>query len=75
MESPIKVTQRKKTIQNESLFDSWIAWIDRKTCFQKLISSYGYIPLIKSKQRFEPLLYKDAVSFVRKKYRKLEMIS
>ncbi|KAH7638661.1 exostosin-1a-like protein [Dermatophagoides farinae] len=73
-ESPLKVTQRKKTISGGTLFDSWLAWIDRKSCFQKLIKFYGYIPLIKSKIRFEPLLYKDVVSSMRKKYRKLEMI-
>ena len=73
-ESPIKVTQRKKTINSGTLFNSWMAWIDRKSCFQKLISLFGYIPLVKSKIRLEPLLYKDAVSSMRKKYRKLEMV-
>lgn len=51
-----------------------MAWIDRKSCFQKLIKLFGYIPLMKSKIRFEPLLYKDDVSSMRKKYRKLEMV-
>lgn len=73
-QSPIKVTQRKKTVSSETLFNSWMAWIDRKSCFHKLIDLFGYIPLVKSKVRMEPLLYKDAVSSTRKKYRKLEAI-
>ena len=73
-QSPIKVTQRKKTVSSETLFNSWMAWIDRKSCFHRLINQFGYIPLVKSKVRMEPLLYKDAVSSMRKKYRKLESI-
>jgi len=73
-QSPIKVTQRKKTVNSETLFDSWMAWIDRKSCFHQLMNSFGYIPLMKSQVRLEPLLYKDAVSSIRKKYRKLESI-
>lgn len=71
-QSPIKVTQRKKTVSSETLLNSWMAWIDRKSCFHKLINTFGYIPLVKSVVRMEPLLYKDAVAAQRKKYLKLE---
>lgn len=68
------MTQRKKTCSSETSFDSWMAWVDRKSCFHKLIDLFGYIPLVKSKFRLEPLLYKDPVSLARKKYHKLEAI-
>lgn len=74
-ESPLKVSQRKKTINSDSLFNSWVAWVDRKSCFQKLIKLFGYIPLVNNMIRLEPLLYKDSVSLLRKKYKKWENIA
>ena len=35
---------------------------------------FGYNPLLKSVTRFDPVLYKDAVSNARKKYRKVELV-
>ena len=32
------------------------------------------MPLLKSSTRFDPVLYKDAVSNARKKYRKIELV-
>lgn len=32
------------------------------------------MPLLKSSTRFDPVLYKDAVSNARKKYRKIEIV-
>jgi glucuronyl/N-acetylglucosaminyl transferase EXT1 len=72
-EGPIKLTQRKKTIANSS--NTWSVWNQRRTCFSQLIHWFGYMPLIKSQMRFDPVLYKDAVSNTRKKYRKLELMT
>ncbi|CAG2103424.1 unnamed protein product [Medioppia subpectinata] len=69
-EGAIKVTQRK-TSSNATL--SWQEFRDRKSCFRKLQTLFGYLPLIESRVRFDPLLYKDSVSVKRKKYRKLEL--
>ncbi|CAG2115436.1 unnamed protein product [Medioppia subpectinata] len=71
-EGAIKVTQRK-TSSNATL--SWQEFRDRKSCFRKLQTLFGYLPLIESRVRFDPLLYKDSVSVKRKKYRKLEHCS
>ncbi|RWS10410.1 exostosin-1-like protein [Dinothrombium tinctorium] len=77
-EGPIKVTQRKKT-SNSTLTDANTSKIEsfkfHKKCFSTLINStFGYLPLIKSQMRFDPILFKDPVSNLRKKYRKLEQM-
>lgn len=77
-EGPIKVTQRKKTVNGNQLSSygsSLTTFSARQKCFYHLLRHYDYIPLIKSISRFDPLLFKDHVSAARKKYRKIESVS
>lgn len=69
-EPPIKVTQRKRAAPDHGLqFDA------RQKCFTHLVNTFGYVPLVRSQVRLDPVLYKDAVSQLRKKYRKLELVA
>ena len=45
----------------------------RKKCMDILSEVFGYMPLLKSRVRFDPLLYRDPVSNLRKRYRLLEV--
>ena len=45
----------------------------RSSCFETLVEEFGYMPLVETNVRFDPVLYKDAVSNFRKKYRLLEV--
>lgn len=45
----------------------------RQRCMETLVDIFGYMPLIKSQVRMDPLLYKDPVSNLRKQYRLLEV--
>jgi len=42
-------------------------------CLDALVDAFGYMPLIKSQVRLDPLLFKDPVSNLRKRYRLLEV--
>ncbi|KAL9962988.1 hypothetical protein ACROYT_G032148 [Oculina patagonica] len=44
----------------------------RQRCMESLVEIFGYMPLVKSQIRMDPLLYKDPVSNLRKQYRLLE---
>lgn len=44
----------------------------RQRCMESLVDIFGYMPLVKSQIRMDPLLYKDPVSNLRKKYKLLE---
>ena len=46
----------------------------RQICINRFVSEFGYMPLLKSSMRLDPVLFKDNVANTRKKYRKLEMI-
>ncbi|KAG8170436.1 hypothetical protein JTE90_011400, partial [Oedothorax gibbosus] len=35
---------------------------------------FGYMPLVRSSTRLDPVLFKDPVSNLRKKYRKMEVV-
>lgn len=37
-------------------------------------SFYSYMPLIRSNLRLDPVLYRDSVSNLRKKYRQIELV-
>lgn len=84
-EGPIKVTQRKRSggftsSDSGRLFGSEgsaarLGFKSRQRCFSTLINqSFGYLPLVKSQMRLDPVLFKDSVSNSRKKYRKLELV-
>ena len=44
----------------------------RRYCVAKFTEQFGYMPLIRSSVKFEPLLHRDSVSVLRKKYRQME---
>ncbi|XP_013877902.1 exostosin-1b [Austrofundulus limnaeus] len=78
---PIKVTQKKQykeTMMGQSSRAS--RWADpdhfaqRQTCMNKFASWFGTMPLIHSQMRLDPVLFKDQVSILRKKYRDIERL-
>uniref|UniRef100_A0A3B3BRK6 Exostosin glycosyltransferase 1b n=1 Tax=Oryzias melastigma TaxID=30732 RepID=A0A3B3BRK6_ORYME len=78
---PIKVTQKKQykeTMMGQSSRAS--RWADpdhfaqRQTCMNKFASWFGGMPLIHSQMRLDPVLFKDQVSILRKKYRDIERL-
>lgn len=72
---PIKVAQRK-TVKDLSGMSasSEASFSVRQACLNDFIQSFGYMPLIRSSMRLDPVLFKDPVSNLRKKYRKLELM-
>lgn len=44
----------------------------RQDCLNQLADWFGYMPLVSSQLRLDPVLYKDQVSVLRKKYPRLE---
>ncbi|XP_039258887.2 exostosin-1b-like [Styela clava] len=80
---PIKVTQKKQykdtsAIQGQKT-EPQSRWADpkhfaeRQTCMNKFTEMFGYMPLSASQVRFDPMLYKDNVSVLRKRYPKIEI--
>uniref|UniRef100_A0A663NCF6 EXT1C protein n=1 Tax=Athene cunicularia TaxID=194338 RepID=A0A663NCF6_ATHCN len=61
---PIKVTQRK---QHKDMVSQ-----QRQDCLNQLADWFGYMPLVSSQLRLDPVLFKDQVSVLRKKYPRLE---
>lgn len=72
--------------QSSSLFLSFLQtsrasrWADpdhfaqRQSCMNTFASWFGYMPLIHSQMRLDPVLFKDQVSILRKKYRDIERL-
>ncbi|CDQ82241.1 unnamed protein product [Oncorhynchus mykiss] len=46
----------------------------RQTCMNKFASWFGGMPLVHSQMRLDPVLFKDQVSILRKKYRDIERL-
>lgn len=46
----------------------------RQTCMNKFASWFGGMPLLHSQMRLDPVLFKDQVSILRKKYRDIERL-
>ncbi|XP_008420968.1 exostosin-1b [Poecilia reticulata] len=78
---PIKITQKKQykeTMMGQSSRAS--RWADpdhfaqRQTCMNKFASWFGAMPLVHSQMRLDPVLFKDQVSILRKKYRDIERL-
>ena len=59
---------------NAAAIQSWVMKA-RQYCMGRLTEQLGYMPLIRSAVRFEPLLHHDAVSVLRKKYRQMENVA
>ncbi|XP_077755158.1 exostosin-like 1 isoform X1 [Canis aureus] len=43
-----------------------------RDCINQMAEEFGYMPLVSSRLRLDPVLFKDPVSVLRKKYRSLE---
>ena len=75
---PITVAHRQSSSSrhgNWELFSSTAessSFYARQYCVRRLSEELGYMPLIRSSVRLEPLLHRDPVSVVRKKYRQME---
>lgn len=79
---PIKVTHRKQyremLLPNNSKNMQWMDsfhFAQRQMCIDTFANVFGYMPLIRSKLRMDPMLFKDPVSNLRKKYRQIEVVS
>uniref|UniRef100_A0A3Q3JNV6 Exostosin GT47 domain-containing protein n=1 Tax=Monopterus albus TaxID=43700 RepID=A0A3Q3JNV6_MONAL len=76
---PIKVAQRKqyKELPSPQGTKS-VPWANpehfnqRQECVNTFASWFGYMPLVHSQFRLDPVLFKDQVSVLRKKYKDLE---
>ncbi|XP_064652154.1 exostosin-1-like [Lineus longissimus] len=78
---PIKVTQRKiykeAMVPNSGKNSVWLEaehFNTRQTCINVFVNYFGYMPLIRSSVRLDPLLFKDPVSMTRKKYKQIENV-
>lgn len=75
---PVKLSQRRYVREGagrkleEKLFSGLTQLKGETTCFQKLVEHFHTMPLHRSEVRLDPLLYKDAVSISRKRYRQME---
>lgn len=69
------------SVQHKNLQSSRASrWADpdhfaqRQTCMNKFASWFGTMPLVHSQMRLDPVLFKDQVSILRKKYRDIERL-
>ncbi|KAG7257105.1 hypothetical protein CRUP_010632 [Coryphaenoides rupestris] len=78
---PIKVTQKKQykeTMMSQGSKSS--RWADpdhfaqRQTCMNAFSGWLGFMPLVHSQMRLDPVLFRDQVSMLRKKYRDIEKL-
>nr|CAD7428535.1 unnamed protein product [Timema monikensis] len=76
---PVKVTQRKQYKEQppggaRSPWNDPDHFIQRQTCLNTFAAVFGYMPLLRSNMRLDPVLFKDPVSNLRKKYRQIELV-
>ncbi|XP_073711744.1 exostosin-1 [Misgurnus anguillicaudatus] len=78
---PIKVTQKKQyketMMQQGSKSSRWADpdhFAQRQSCMNSFTSWFGFMPLLHSQLRLDPVLFKDQVSILRKKYRDIERL-
>uniref|UniRef100_A0A8B9RVU5 Exostosin-like 1 n=1 Tax=Accipiter nisus TaxID=211598 RepID=A0A8B9RVU5_9AVES len=71
---PIKVTQRKqhKESVSQQVKGTTGRFSQHQDCLNQLADWFGYMPLVSSQLRLDPVLFKDQVSVLRKKYPRLE---
>ncbi|NWI11484.1 EXT1B protein, partial [Crypturellus soui] len=74
---PIKVTQRRELGERgEQQVTAAAGGAARSSpppdCLEQLAGWFGHMPLVSSQLRLDPVLFKDPVSILRKKYRHLE---
>ncbi|XP_048842260.1 exostosin-1 [Brienomyrus brachyistius] len=78
---PLKVTQKKQyketMMQQGSKVSRWADpdhFAQRQACMNSFTSWFGFMPLTHSQMRLDPVLFKDQVSILRKKYRDIERL-
>ncbi|XP_072218970.1 exostosin-1-like [Leuresthes tenuis] len=78
---PIKVTQKKQYKETMMAQGSKSSrWADpdhftqRQTCMNTFSKWLGFMPLVHSQMRLDPVLFRDQVSILRKKYRDIERL-
>ncbi|XP_075765173.1 exostosin-like 1 isoform X2 [Pelodiscus sinensis] len=76
---PIEVSQRKQHPEAPQQVSKGAAasggplhFAQRQDCINRFAAWFGYMPLVHSQLRLDPVLFKDQVSVLRKKYRHLE---
>lgn len=88
---PMKLAQKKsyKEALNLETLDAvpsafksngtvWLSskhFAQRQFCINRFVEEFGYMALQRSAMRFDPLLFKDPVSIVRKRYRFIDVAS
>ena len=73
---PVKVTQRKQAAAaaDRTEVQRLEEFQDRQVCLNSFAKELGGMPLLHSVFRLDPVLFKDPVSNLRKKYRKIELV-
>lgn len=74
---PIRLAQRRSTVstsRNEPESHVLQRLLERHFCLNQFAEEFGDMVLLRSSSRLDPVLYKDAVSIVRKKYRHMESV-
>uniref|UniRef100_A0A8B9PIB9 Exostosin-1 n=1 Tax=Apteryx owenii TaxID=8824 RepID=A0A8B9PIB9_APTOW len=72
---PIKVTQKKQA--EPKAFSSpppHPSPLGPQACMNSFTNWFGFMPLVHSQMRLDPILFKDQVSILRKKYRNIERL-
>uniref|UniRef100_A0AAZ1X6Q3 Glycosyl transferase 64 domain-containing protein n=1 Tax=Oreochromis aureus TaxID=47969 RepID=A0AAZ1X6Q3_OREAU len=74
---PIKVTQKKQykeTMMTQVLIDGLTTGRTMTHCMNAFSHWLGFMPLVHSQMRLDPVLFRDQVSILRKKYRDIERL-
>lgn len=73
--STVNLTNELPSPQGTKMSAPWANpehFAQRQECVNSFASWFGYMPLVHSQFRLDPLLFKDQVSVLRKKYKDLE---
>ncbi|CAG2060232.1 unnamed protein product [Timema podura] len=70
---PVKLAQHKQPAAPGAGWSDSVQFAQRHACLNTLVTMLGYMPLVHSSVRLDPVLYKDPVSNLRKKYRQMEL--
>ncbi|KAM7288912.1 putative exostosin-1 [Ixodes scapularis] len=79
---PIKVTQRKQyreaaTSPATAYPSPWNDpdhFVQRQACLNTFVTHWGHMPLVRSALRLDPVLFRDPVSNLRKRYRRIDRV-
>ncbi|CAN8031601.1 unnamed protein product [Ixodes persulcatus] len=79
---PIKVTQRKQyreaaTSPATAYPSPWNDpdhFVQRQACLNAFVTHWGHMPLVRSALRLDPVLFRDPVSNLRKRYRRIDRV-